>query len=71
MKVTENKTPSHYEYRDGMKIRVFDDPPDTDPTGDKRMVKPMLLIAVLLLILLTIGMLGCANADRVLWDLLG
>ena len=68
------KTPSHFEYQDGMKIRVFDDPPG-DPPGDERVIwaaKVVCGCALGTLVLLLLSLLsGCANADRVLWDLLG
>ena len=72
--VEAQKTPSHYEYRNGSKIRVFDDPPD--PTGDERMLGVAKIVcicagAVLILLLLSLLSVGCGNnIDRTLWKLL-
>ncbi len=41
-----------------------------DPTGDEFLAKTMLWIAAVLLVLLLLGLLGCANIDRNLWNLL-
>ena len=76
------KTPSHYEYRNGAKIRVFDDPTDPfispDPPetrSDDAMtwaakVVCWCTIGVLALLLLSL-LTGCmTNVDRHLWDFL-